>query len=65
MEKNNQRIKKIGLNESSNVSKDQSVIKKSFEASHDVNPNGLIIFANEDEELINKWIAVLNYFMTK
>ena len=68
VEKYNQKIKKLGfVGESNNVSKDNSTIKKSFDNSHafESHPNPLLIFANEDEELINKWIAVLNYFMSK
>ncbi len=68
VEKYNQKIKKLGfVGESNNVSKDNSAFKKSFDNSHTVesHSNPLLIFASEDEELINKWIAVLNYFMNK
>jgi hypothetical protein len=68
VEKYNQKIKKLGLigAESHNASKDNSTIKKSFDNSHalESNSNPLLIFSSE-EELINKWIAVLNYFISK
>jgi len=50
-----------------NVSNNNSTIKKSFENSNmqDSYSNPLLIFGYEDEDLINKWIAALNYFITK
>ena len=61
-------MKKIGNLESinnNNNNKDQ--IKKSNDASSidDTTTDQLLIFANEKEDLINKWIAVFNYFINK
>ena len=68
VDKYNHKIKKLGfVGESNNVSRENSTIKKSFDHSHAFESqfNPLLIFASEDEELINKWIAVLNYFISK
>lgn len=60
IDKYQDKINKIGLLEGKSLIKDNS-IKKSIDNSTELN----VILGGEDEDLVNKWIAVLNYFMNK
>lgn len=64
MDKSTGKIKKISYLDSQNISKDNSM-KKSIDNSTDFQANPVLIFACEEEDLANKWIAVINYFMKK
>ena len=67
----NTKMKKIGnlesLNNNNNNYNNKDQLKKTNDASSMDNTitDQLLIFANEKEDLINKWIAVLNYFINK
>jgi len=39
--------------------------KNSFDITHDNNSNNFIIFGNDDEDMINKWIRIINYLVYK
>lgn len=65
-EKHNNKPKKISFIEvHNNKSLEKIVYNKSLDNSHEFYSNPCIIFGDEDEVLINKWISVVNYFISK